>query len=92
MSLRRTKSHRNPSPVEIVVRLCVYFLQVLKSDYEGTACKIYFLMPSNFEEKMPFFMMAFMIIKSKTFGRYFPLYSDDWIFETKFFPLGFEGI
>ena len=30
---------------------CIYFLQVLKSDYEGIACKIYFLIPSNFDEK-----------------------------------------
>ena len=33
---------------------CIYFLQVLKLENEGIACKFYFLMPSNFDEKMPF--------------------------------------
>merc|ERR1711997_11662 len=48
--------------------------------FAGIACKIYFLMPSNFDEKMPLDydkfwplkMMAFMIIKGNIICRHFP--------------------
>ena len=64
---------------------CIYFLQVLKIRiwghllFAGIACKIYLLMPSNFDEKMPFDydwfyplkMIAFMIIKGTIICWYF---------------------
>ena len=52
---------------------CIYFLQVLKIRiwghllFAGIACKIYLLMPSNFDEKIPFDYDWFCPLKTMAF-------------------------
>ena len=67
------------------------------SSFAGIACKIYFLMPSNFDEKNALWL--WFSLPSENDGIYdicirvIPsAESFHCIFETKFFPLEFEGI